>query len=37
MVNIILESMKYIGGFNELKSEISVYFDFEKLIEATKV
>ena len=29
--------MKYIGGFNELKSEISVYFDFEMLIEATKV
>jgi ribonucleoside-diphosphate reductase alpha subunit len=32
-----LETMKYIGGFNELKSEISVYFDFGMLIKATKV
>ena len=32
-----LDTMKYIGGFNELKSAISVYFDFDRLIEATKV
>jgi ribonucleoside-diphosphate reductase alpha subunit len=31
-----LETMEYIGGFNELKENISVYFDFERLIEATK-
>jgi ribonucleoside-diphosphate reductase alpha subunit len=32
-----LDTIKYIGGFNELKSAISVHFDFDKLIDVTKV
>jgi ribonucleoside-diphosphate reductase alpha subunit len=35
--NTDLEHMKYIGGFQKLKDNINVYFDFENMIKATKV
>ena len=31
------EEMKHIGGFQELKDNITVYFDFNNMIKATKV